>query len=266
MKKKELRKKKTTSTSEIKEKYHHLKFSVVLIEPQGPINIGMICRSMKNFGFPDLIIFNPQCEIGSEARKFSMHGLEILQNARIIQPKKEDYQSSLIELINEFNYVIGTSGKKTRFNNVKRILYYVDEIDFSMINSSEAKIALVFGREDTGLRNEELDLCDFVVKIPVDEAYPALNLSHAVAIILFSLFKKIRDIHKGDIITSSQSDREQLYATLEGTMDSLEYTPEAKERVIRSLKNILGRSFSSLKEINLLISLFSEINKKSKLN
>ncbi|MHA1109948.1 MAG: RNA methyltransferase [Promethearchaeota archaeon] len=264
MKKKELQRIKKTSTSQIKSSFQNLEISVILVEPQGPINVGMTCRVMKNFGFLNLILFNPRCEIGSDARKFSMHGLDILKNARVILPKENNYYSSLVELFKEYTYVIGTSGKKTRFNNVKRIIYYVDEIDFSQIESPEAKVALVFGREDTGLSNEEIGLCDFILKIPVDDAYPTLNLSHAVAITLFSVFKKIRDVHKGNIIASSQSDRDPLYATLERTMDSLEYTPEAKERVVRSLKNILGRSFSSLKEINLLISLFSSINKKNR--
>ena len=262
MKKKDLRKVKNISTSEFEESLQHLEFSIILVEPQGPINVGMACRVMKNFGFQNLILFNPRCEIGSDARKFSMHGLDILKNARILQFEDEDHLKSLGQLFSEFNYVIGTSGKKTRFNNIKRITYYVDEVDLTLLNDPHAKVALVFGREDKGLFNEELDLCDFLIKIPVNDDYPALNLSHAVAVTLFSLFKKIRNVHKGDIIASSQSDREQLFYILENTLDFLDYTEGAKDRTVRALKNILGRSFSSLKEINLLISLFSSINKK----
>jgi tRNA/rRNA methyltransferase len=262
LKKKELRKKKSLSTSEIKEGFQDLEISIVLVEPQGPINIGMICRSMKNFGFQNLILFNPQCEIGSDARKFSMHGLDILKSARIIQTNPEEKLSSLENLFHEFDYVIGTSAKNIRFNNVKRITYYVDEVDLSTLEFSKIKISLVFGREDTGLYNEELELCDFLVKIPVDDDYPALNLSHAVSIILFTFYKKIRTIQKGDVIPSSPPDREKLYKIIADVIETLDYSPEASEKVIRGLKNILGRSFSSLKEINLLISLFSSILKK----
>jgi tRNA/rRNA methyltransferase len=262
MKKKDLRKIKSLSTSEIRPSFELLEISIIVVEPQGPINIGMIARTMKNFGFQNLILFNPQCEIDSEARKFSMHGLDILKNARIVQTDTDPSLISLKRLFNEFHYVIGTSGKLTRFNNVKRITYYVDEIDLSILQDPEAKVALVFGREDKGLYNEELDLCDFIVKIPVVDTYPALNLSHAVAITLFSLFREVRTIERGDIVASSPTDREQLFKVLESTLELLEYTAEGKEKVIRALKNILGRSFSSLKEINLLISLFVSIRKR----
>ena len=104
MKKKELRKVKSTSTSEINEEFQNVDFSIILVEPQGPINIGMICRSMKNFGFSNLVLFNPQCEIGSDARKFSMHALEILKNARIINPSENEKYKLLEKLFHEFNY------------------------------------------------------------------------------------------------------------------------------------------------------------------
>ncbi len=260
MKKKDLKKSKNLATSEIKPEYQEIEVSVILVHPQGPINIGMIARVIKNFGFQNLILYHPECEIGSDARKFSMHGLDILKNARVIQ----DNDFSLKTLFNEFNFVIGTSGKSTRFNNIKRIVYYVDEIDLSVLKTPEAKIALVFGREDMGLFNEELDLCDFVVKIPTNDDYPALNLSNAVSIVLYEFFKKMRTLQRGDVIPSSPSDREQLYKTIETITKSLNYAPEVSKKVIRGLKNILGRSFSSLKEINLLISLFSSIKKNKK--
>ncbi len=264
MKKKELRKIKSTSTSEIKEDYQNLDVSIILVEPQGPVNIGMISRSMKNFGFKNLILFNPQCEIGSEARKFSMHALDILKNARIIKTSENEKKKALENLFNEYNYVIGTSAKNIRFNNMKRITYYVDELDLSSLQIEKTKITFVFGREDTGLFNEELDLCDFVIKIPVDDNYPALNLSHAVSIVLFSIYKKLHTIGKGDVMPSSQSDREQLYKIMNEVLREFDYTQEASNKVIRAMKNILGRSFSSLKEINLLISLFSSIIKNKK--
>jgi len=93
MKKKELQRIKKTSTSQIKSSFQNLEISVILVEPQGPINVGMTCRVMKNFGFLNLILFNPRCEIGSDARKFSMHGLDILKNARVILPKENNYYS-----------------------------------------------------------------------------------------------------------------------------------------------------------------------------
>ncbi|MBN2154799.1 MAG: hypothetical protein JW776_01985 [Candidatus Lokiarchaeota archaeon] len=267
MKKKELRNFKKLTTSTIKSEFENLDFTIFLVQPQGPINIGLIARVMKNFGVQNLLIFHPECKISSVARKFSMHGLDLLQKARIINDNsqnKSDRLKSLKNIFDEFDYVIGTSSKKTRYGNVKRTTYYVNELDFTLFKSSHGKIAVVFGREDKGLFNAELKLCDFVIKIPVTDDYPALNLSHAVTITLSQFFLKTRIVQKGDIITSTRSNREFLYREVEKILNTLNYEKNAKDDVIQALKNILGRSFSSLKEVNLLISLFSAINKKKK--
>mgnify|MGYP006282229629 CR=1 FL=1 len=271
MKKQELRVSADQDTVSSKPTAENLKFTVILVEPEGSANIGAICRSMKNFDLFDLMLFNPKCEIDSDARKYAMHAREdVLFNAKMISiPDNSDDGHRLAKLksvLKGFDYVIGTSAKPSMFRNIRRIYYYVDELDLDQItNMNEADIALVFGREPTGLYNDELDLCDFILRIPASDDYPSLNLAHAATIIFFTLFKKRKVITKGTIHVSNRNQREVLIDKLQEVLDIIELERDVDEKVIRAYKNILGRSFSSMKEVNLLITLFNKIGVKFEL-
>ena len=267
MKKKLLRKQANNSISSIPPNNLNFDFQIVLVEPSGSINIGFVARSMKNFGFKNLILFNPQCEIDSDARKYSMHARqEILEKARVIHLNKdeeitrESYLNKFEKFLEQFDFVIGTSGKTSTFRNINRVAYFVDDLDFSSVTpSKKIKIALLFGRESIGLYNEEIDLCDILLKIPTSDDYTALNLSHAISIVLFTIFKKIRVIRKGNVVTSTREQRETLYGRIWGVLSKLEFKKNVDKKIIRTFKNILGRSFSSMKEVNLLLTLFLRI-------
>ncbi|MHA1340721.1 MAG: RNA methyltransferase [Promethearchaeota archaeon] len=270
MKKKELKKRKQNKISTIKNDFSNLDFYIILVEPSGSANIGMIARIMKNFGFKNLVIFNPRCQIDSDARKYSMHARkDILAGAEIIRLdfdiSKQEKLQELNNYLKKFNYVIGTSAKESIFRNIRRTSIYIDELNLNLIanpNNPIVKIAILFGREKEGLFNEELDLCDFLVKIPTSEEYPSINLANAVSIILFTIFKKLRKISKGTIIPSTLEHREILYKKIIQVLKDFQFDKDVSERILRSFKNILGRSFSSLKEIDMLITFFHHIKKK----
>lgn len=265
MKKKDLRKLAENSISSIPSSTMNYDFQIILVEPSGSANIGFVARCMKNFGFKHLILFNPQCEIDSDARKYSMHARkDVLEKAQIIHLKekitRELYLKKFKKFLEHFDFVIGTSGKVSTFRNIKRMPYLVDELDISSLTPSEkTKIALIFGRESVGLYNEEIDLCDILLRIPTSDEYTALNLSHAISIVLFTIFKKIRVIGKGNVITSTREQRERLYKRLWDVLHQLEFKKNVDKNIVRTFKNILGRAFSSMKEVNLLLSLFLRI-------
>lgn len=267
MKKKNLLKLADNSISNISPININLEFQIVLVEPSGSANIGFVARNMKNFGFKHLILFNPQCEIDSDSRKYAMHARkDVLEKAQIIHLNKEKeitrefYLKKFKKFLEQFDFVIGTSGKVSTFRNIKRMPYLVDELDISSLTPSEkTKIGLIFGRESIGLYNEEIDLCDILLRIPTSDDYTALNLSHAVSIVLFTIFKKIRVIRKGNVITSTREQRETLYSRIWEVLSKLEFKKNVDKNIVRTFKNILGRAFSSMKEVNLLLSLFLRI-------
>ena len=267
MKKKLLRMQADNSISSIPPSNLNFDFQIVLIEPSGSANVGLCARSMKNFGFKHLILFNPQCEIDSDARKYSMHARkEVLEKAQIIHLNEEkeitrEYYLNKFEIfLEQFDFVIGTSGKTSTFRNINRVAYFVDDLDFSsVIPSKKIKIALLFGRESIGLYNEEIDLCDILLRIPTSDDYTALNLSHAISIVLFTIFKKIRVVGKGNVVNSTRDQRDILYGRIQEVLSELEFKKNVDKKIVRTFKNILGRSFSSMKEVNLLLSLFLRI-------
>ena len=156
---------------------------VVLVEPSGPINVGSVARLCENFDVNELRLVSPKCDyLDQEAKKMAVKGLEILEKAKIY----EDLNSAL----SDCSRIIATCGRKEHgdipLNSNK------DALNWAFKSERQEKIALVFGREDRGLSNEELLKANKVISLNTSENYPSLNLSHAVAIILhqFSQFKK----------------------------------------------------------------------------
>jgi len=265
--KKKLLKKNKLNFSSLKKDFFNTDFYIILVEPSGSENIGMISRIMKNFGFKNLVIFNPKCQIDSNTRKYSVHARkDVLANAKIINLDFDlTKEQKIIELekyleSENFNFVIGTSAKESLFRNVRRIFIYLDELDLNLIKTSEnCKIAILFGREKEGLFNEELQICDFLIKIPTCDEYPSINLANAVSIVLYTLFRKLRNLSKGTHVLSNKKQREILFFKINQILKELNLNPEANYKIDRSFKNILGRSFSTSKEIDLLIAFFNKI-------
>lgn len=219
---------------------------IVLVEPLYEFNIGMTARVMKNFGFKQLFIVNPR-SLGLEAKKYAMHAHDVLSNAKIV--------TTLDEAINDADYVIGTTGIVGSERNIIRAAVPVFELHRAV--SANGIIAILFGREDIGLKNEELKKCDLVATIPTSSEYPVLNLSHAVAITLYELTRgkfRIRSYKP-----ASRIEREMIIKFFSECLE-VSYLPKKKIEFSKYvLKRILGRSFISKKEASTLIGCFRKI-------
>lgn len=212
---------------------------IILIEPQTPGNIGAIARSMKNFGFKQLVLVNP-CKITQDARNRAKHAQEILDNAIIID--------SFNEL--KYDMLIGTTAITGKDYNIIRSPMLPEELELE-----EGKIGLVFGREDTGLRNEELSKLDFAVRIPTSDEYPTLNLSHAATILMYEFTKKelgkdIRDKHK----LASHKEKEVLMNIIEESISNTSFRAEHEADTQRKVwKKLVGKGMLTKREIYALI-------------
>ena len=151
---------------------------IILVEPSGPLNVGSIARLCQNFGVESLNIVNPQCNIkDSEALRMAVKGKSFLHNANIF--------SSLIEAIEDCNLIIATSGRiengDLTFTTLKQTKEWLKELKINK------KIALIFGRENRGLTNQELTFAHKIINLNTNESYASLNLSHSVAIVLHEI-------------------------------------------------------------------------------
>ena len=157
---------------------------LVLVEPAGSINVGSVARLCENFNVNELRLVSPKCDyLGQESKKMSVRGLKILEEAKVYK----DLNSAL----SDCSRIIATCGRKDHgeipLNSNKDALCWAFE------SEREETIALVFGREDRGLSNEELLKANKVISLNTSKNYPSLNLSHAVAIVLhqFNQFNEL---------------------------------------------------------------------------
>jgi TrmH family RNA methyltransferase len=125
------------------------------------------------------------------------------------------------------------------------------------VSEVEGKVGLVFGREDYGLFNEEIAACDIMLKIPTSESYPSLNLSHAVTIVLYSLYLKKAYIPKRRRPMGSL-EKKKLYEFFGQLLEDIDYPPHKKEHTKIMFKRIMGRAMPSKWEYHTLMGVFSK--------
>ncbi|MBU0763180.1 MAG: RNA methyltransferase [Candidatus Altiarchaeota archaeon] len=231
------------------------RFSIVLVEPRYDGNIGSVARVMKNFGFNKLVLVRPP-KIGSEARKNSMHAMEILG--------KSDVYKSFGEAIEDFDFVVGTTAKVAGDGNKLRTPVYVEELSVAL--DTKGKIALVFGREDYGLLNEELELCDMLVTIPANYEYPTLNLAHSVGIVLYEVSRQANKEtnKKKKFRMLSKIEKDTLLRFYDGFVEKmLDYDFEIN-LAKRTFRSIVGRAFISGREAKTMTGVFRRGKEKAK--
>src|SRR4030066_1603224 len=151
----------------------------VLVEPIEAGNIGASARAIKNMGFENLCLVNPASVITEESMRFAYNAHDILESAKTYK--------TLSEAISDKPIVVGTT---RRFGKTRGIIFPVDDGIKKILDSVQNnKVAILFGRENKGLFNEEADECGFLITIPTSDEQPSLNLSQAVLLIAYELSK-----------------------------------------------------------------------------
>lgn len=229
---------------------------VVLVEPSVPGNIGSTARVMKNFGFKELILINPRTEIKGDAFRFAMHAEDIVENSQIFNSLK-DFASTV-------SYIVGTTAKIStqRGTTNVRVAVSTNHPSLDKLLELEDDVAILFGREEWGLTNEELEFCDMTIHIPTSEEYKALNLAQAVAIILYSLSIRRKDNFKPKYHEAKREEKELLISWFSKLVEVVDIKEHKAEFLKRRFRNIIGRAFISRREATSLVGVFSRSYKK----
>ena len=223
-----------------------MKVRVILLEPESAGNIGSVARSMKNFGQDDLWIINPKTPIDIQARALAMHGFDVLSSAKIML--------DLDKALTGIDMVVGTTAVTAKSTtNIARTAATPKELAFA-VRSTQGNVALVFGRESSGLTNEEIERCDLLVTIPASHAYNVLNLSTAVSIILYEIFQQNR--HGNELPLATGAARQKLLEQFELLVNLSGTHIHKRKLAIRAFRNVTSRSFLSSREASLLIGVF----------
>jgi tRNA/rRNA methyltransferase len=211
---------------------------VVLVEPAGPINLGSVARLCANYAITDLRLVAPRCNPADpEARRMAVHGQTVLDSAT--------HYPDLISALHGCRRVVATCG---RLDHGTIPLHPPEQVlpwllaDHGAAEASRAAAALVFGREDRGLSNDELLLSQRVIALYTDPHYPSLNLSHAVAVVLHELERCRRQAVAAPALDLDPAAPQQLEDCLEAARSLLletgfllEHTAHARMAKVRAL-------------------------------
>ena len=224
---------------------------IVLVGPKNEGNVGAVARAMKNFGARRLVLVDP-CAIGDEARKRAMHGVDILEAARTA--------GTLEAALKGADIVAGTTGIAT-MSEKKFLRISVAPREFAdRISAMTGTLAIVFGREDFGLLDEELEVCDILVSIPAHPQYPVLNLSQAAGIILYEVFSAGRS--KRGTREASGREKEVLHRALAELLDVTDYPSHKKWRTKVMFRRLVGRAVPSKWEFHALMGVLRGATKR----
>jgi len=232
---------------------------VVLVEPSHPGNIGGVARAMKNMGFDHLVLVKPKRFPDEEAVWRAASAVDILDHAVVV--------SSVAEAIADCHFVVGTSARERRIPwpilDSRRAAVQITS------QRSMGQVAMLFGREDRGLTNDELKLCDLHVNVPTDDAYRSLNLAMAVQIMCYELRMHAlydalpeRSDNDWDAPFATKQAMQRFYQHLEQTLIDIEFLdPAAPRQLMTRLQRLYNRMRIDEMELNILRGMLTETQK-----
>ena len=224
---------------------------IVLVRPQGSGNIGSIARAMKNMGQTELAIVGKARTRSFWARAMAVHGRDILGNV-----KRYD---TIREAIADCALVVGTtcrSGLYRKHSQTPREL--AGEI---ITTANTSKVALIFGPEDHGLSNKDLEHCQLLITIPTHPDYQSLNVAQAAVICLYELYlAALGPVEVGGIQRAPAEDIERLFDRMRAVLLKIGFLDsENPEHMLLAFRRILGRAGLEDKDVRIFTGLFRQM-------
>jgi TrmH family RNA methyltransferase len=225
----------------------HIK--IVLVETSHSGNIGAVARAMKNMTMTNLCLVKPKLFPCAEATARAAGSDDILARAEVCD--------SLAEAVADCQLVIGTSARVRTISWPE--LSPREVAEKVVIPDSQQKVAIVFGRENSGLKNHELDLCQFLLRIPCNSEYSSLNVAAAVQVVCYELFvatgikndSTVGDKDEQPLATAAQM--ELFYEHLHQTLLDIGFLrPDRAKSMMRRLRRIYNRTLLDSKEVDIL--------------
>ncbi len=211
--------------------------SIVLVGIRNPGNIGSAARAMKNMGVTRLVLVNPAPYDIPEVYNLAWGAEEVVRNARVCK--------TLDEALGDCGLVVGATRRKGRRRRpIAPLRTVISKIGAATMSN---QVAILFGREDKGLSNEELAHCQLALSIPTSRKMPSLNVAQAVMVVCYELFGYAIDSQEAPApALVPQAELWKLYSRLEKALAAIGYGDRGSRKVLasvmRTLRRILGRS------------------------
>lgn len=229
---------------------------IVLINTSHPGNIGSAARAMKTMGLSELYLVSPLQYPHPKADEMASGAVEVLGNAVVV--------SELNEAIADCGLVVGTSARSRTIP--WPMLSPREFAEKAIPESAQQKVAILFGREQSGLTNEELHCCHFHIQIPSNPDYSSLNLAAAVQVISYELrvaSQLDQYADEWDYRYANAKEMEGFYSHLEKVLIDLDFLkPKVPRQLMTRLRRLFNRARLDEMEMNILRGILGAIEKK----
>ena len=233
--------------------------NIVLVDTIHPGNIGSVARAMKTMGLSRLSLVNPRVFPSDDAIALSGNATDVLKNAKIYK--------NIREAIKDSTFVYATSSRDRSIQwPIKDAASAAKDIHAEVNNNKE--ISIIFGKEDRGLTNDELENANRLIEIPANPIYPVLNLAMSVQIISYEIFKSSSDIKLKEWRDYPEVNSEQLQMLIdhfiETAIDIDVIDPDNPKKIISRIKRMFTRLQPDEMEASFMRGFLSGIKKKLK--
>jgi len=238
---------------------------IVLVNTTHSGNIGGVARAMKNMGLSDLVLVEPKVFPSEEATARAAGANDVLANASVV--------ATLSDAIADCELVFGTSARERHIPwPIMDPREMASIISTGKSKDSGKKIAVVFGREDRGLTNEELHLCQHHVCIPSVEGFSSLNIASAVQVIAYEIRMASLCVEqveeplqwgtKWDAPLANQEQLEMLFDHLEQTVLKTGFLdPQKPRQLMTRVRRLIMRALPDSIEVNILRGILTSVDK-----
>ena len=233
------------------------KVRIVMVHTTHPGNIGAAARAMKNMGLSDLVLVSPKVFPSGEANARASGADDILASARVVE--------TLEEALSDRELVIGASAR------LRSIAWPQTDprAAADQVIGSGLRTAILLGREHSGLTNEEMERCHFLLHIPSNPEYTSLNVASALQVIAYELFVRSQagipsqDIPQDQRWATGEA-MESFYGHLQRLLEEVEFLHATKheESILRRIRRIFNRAALEEQEVHLLRGILTRIQRR----
>ncbi len=228
---------------------------IVLVNTSHPGNIGSAARAMKTMGLDTLYLVSPQLFPHPKAIEMATGAADILERAVIVD--------DLTDAIADCGLVVGTSARSRTIP--WPMLLPRQFAEKAIVEATTSKVAIIFGREQSGLTNDELHHCHFHLQIPCDPGYTSLNIAAAVQVIAYelriaSLAENLKE--EWDYQFATAAEMQGFYEHLERVLVAIDFlNPQVPRQLMTRLQRLFNRARPDVMEVNILRGILGAIDK-----
>jgi TrmH family RNA methyltransferase len=238
---------------------------IVLVEPSHPGNIGAAARAAKTMCIENLVLVNPAEFPSGQARARATGAIDVLERAELCD--------SLKEAIADCTFVVGASARE---RGLQCPVITPDDLGRRVWQEFEqGNVAVVFGRESSGLSNEELDQCHYLTTIPANWEFSSLNIASAVQVICYEIYKAFLkkssenkivgdalEVHEVVDPLATVEQLENMFEHMQQVLHEIEFfDPKQPKLLMRRLRHLYSRARLTLVETNILRGILSATQK-----